>query len=166
MSYSLQPYEALQAPLSIDSPGKNTGMGCHALLQGIFPIQGSNPWFLCLLHWQGSLPLALPGKPRLGFCFLVQGIFLSQGSNLRLLNWQVDSLPPSHQGSPIFKIFIIKKAGKVHKTCYNFLYIRNSYVYTLIYRHIEFIYITLMHICLTFIHILNHYRNWKLNWTI
>ena len=32
-----------QAPLSMDSPGKNTGVGCHALLQGIFPIQGSNP---------------------------------------------------------------------------------------------------------------------------
>ena len=26
-----------------DSPGKNTGVGCHALLQGIFPSQGSNP---------------------------------------------------------------------------------------------------------------------------
>ena len=26
-----------------DSPGKNTGVGCHTLLQGIFPIQGSNP---------------------------------------------------------------------------------------------------------------------------
>ena len=25
-----------------DSPGKNTGVGCHALLQGIFPTQGSN----------------------------------------------------------------------------------------------------------------------------
>ena len=25
-----------------DSPGKNTGMGCHALLQGIFPTQGLN----------------------------------------------------------------------------------------------------------------------------
>ena len=25
-----------------DSPGKNTGVGCHALLQGIFPIQGVN----------------------------------------------------------------------------------------------------------------------------
>ena len=24
-----------------DSPGKNTGVGCHSLLQGIFPIQGS-----------------------------------------------------------------------------------------------------------------------------
>ena len=26
-----------------DSPGKNTGTGCHALLQGIFPTPGSNP---------------------------------------------------------------------------------------------------------------------------
>ena len=30
-----------------DSPGKNTGMGCCVLLQGIFPTQASNP---CLLH--------------------------------------------------------------------------------------------------------------------
>ena len=30
-----------------DSPGKNTGVGCHFLLQGIFQNQGSNP---CLLH--------------------------------------------------------------------------------------------------------------------
>ena len=29
-----------------DSPGKNTGVGCHALLQGIVPIQGSNPHLL------------------------------------------------------------------------------------------------------------------------
>ena len=26
-----------------DSPGKNTGVGCHVLLQGIFLTQGSNP---------------------------------------------------------------------------------------------------------------------------
>ena len=26
-----------------DSPGKTTGVGCHALLQGISPTQGSNP---------------------------------------------------------------------------------------------------------------------------
>ena len=29
-----------------DSPGKNSGVGCHFLLQGIFPIQGSNPGLL------------------------------------------------------------------------------------------------------------------------
>jgi len=31
-------------------PGKNTGVGCHFLLQEIFPTQGSNPRLLCLLH--------------------------------------------------------------------------------------------------------------------
>ena len=46
------------------SPGKSTGVGCHALLQGIFPTQGSKLCLLHLLHWQvGSLPLVLPGKP-------------------------------------------------------------------------------------------------------
>ena len=34
-----------------DSPGKNTGVGCHALLQRIFPM-GSNLCLLHLLHWQ------------------------------------------------------------------------------------------------------------------
>ena len=41
-----------------DSPGKNTRMGCHSLLQGIVPTQGSNPCLLCFQHWQvDSLPL-------------------------------------------------------------------------------------------------------------
>ena len=35
-----------------DSPGKNTGAGCHLLLQGIFPIQQSN---LSLLHYRQIL---------------------------------------------------------------------------------------------------------------
>ena len=39
-------------------------VGYHALLQGIFLTQRSNPCLLCLLHWQaGSFPLAPPGKP-------------------------------------------------------------------------------------------------------
>ena len=47
-----------------DSPGKNSGVGCHVLLQGIFLSQGLNPHLLCLLHWQAcSLPLVPPGKP-------------------------------------------------------------------------------------------------------
>ena len=44
------------------SPGKNTGVGCHALLEGIFLTQGSNLHLLRLLHLQaGSLPLVPPG---------------------------------------------------------------------------------------------------------
>ena len=47
-----------------DSPDKNTGVGCHALLREIFPTQGSNPGLFCLLHWQmDSLPLAPAEKP-------------------------------------------------------------------------------------------------------
>ena len=47
-----------------DSPGKNTWMSFCALLQGIFPTQGSNPHLLRLLHWlAGSSLLGLPGKP-------------------------------------------------------------------------------------------------------
>ena len=38
-----------------DSPGNNTGVGCHALLQGIFPTQESNPRLLA--------PALPPGKP-------------------------------------------------------------------------------------------------------
>ena len=52
-----------------DSSGKNTAVGCHALLQRIFPTQGSNPGLLhcrrilCHLSHQGSLwPFLRVGK--------------------------------------------------------------------------------------------------------
>ena len=52
-----------QAPLSIGFSRKNARVGCHALLQGIFPTQGSN---LCLLHCRQILyHLSHQGKPRL-----------------------------------------------------------------------------------------------------
>ena len=42
-------------------PGKNTGVGCHALSQGIFLTWGSS---LCALPWQvGSSPLSHRGSP-------------------------------------------------------------------------------------------------------
>ena len=53
---------ACQAPLSVDSPGKNTGAGCYALLLGIFPTQGSNPRVLHLLHRQAGC-LQVPDAP-------------------------------------------------------------------------------------------------------
>ena len=47
------------------APGKNTGVGYHALFQGVFPIQESKLHLLSLLPWQvGSLPLVPPGKPQ------------------------------------------------------------------------------------------------------
>ena len=55
--YGLQPARLL---CQWDFPGKNTGVGCHFILQGVFPTQGSNPHLLCLLHWQvASLPTKL-----------------------------------------------------------------------------------------------------------
>ena len=49
MSDSLWPYRPQPSRLlrPWDYPGKNTGVGCHVLLQGIFPTQGSNS---CLPH--------------------------------------------------------------------------------------------------------------------
>ena len=57
-----------------DSPGKNAEVGCHSLLQGIFPTQGSNPG---LLHWQADVYFFFlfttepPGKPLKDLQFLL-----------------------------------------------------------------------------------------------
>ena len=58
MSDSVQP-RGLHSPWN--SPGQNTGVGCHALLQGIFPTQGSNPG-LSHCRWI-LLPAEPTGKP-------------------------------------------------------------------------------------------------------
>ena len=46
------------------SPGKNIGVDCHYLLQGIFLNQGLNPCLLYLLHWQVDSWEEPPGKPQ------------------------------------------------------------------------------------------------------
>ena len=58
MDYSLPDFSVRE-----DSSGKNTGVGCHFLLQGLFPNQGSNPG---LLHcsWSPALKAdSLPTEP-------------------------------------------------------------------------------------------------------
>ena len=61
VTYGLYP-TSLLCPRNF--PGKNIGAGCHFLLQGIFPTQGSNP-YLHLLHWLvSSLALSHLGSPR------------------------------------------------------------------------------------------------------
>ena len=55
---------AHQASLSMPSPGKNTGVGCHFRLQGIFPTQESNLHLFHLLYYLAcSLPLGHLGGP-------------------------------------------------------------------------------------------------------
>ena len=63
MSDSLRPHRLYPTRLLCpwDSPGKNTGVGCHFLLQRIFPTQGSN---LGLSHWGQILyPPSHQGSP-------------------------------------------------------------------------------------------------------
>ena len=64
VSNSLQPYRLWPTRLlrPWDFPGKNIGVGCHFLLQEIFPTQGSNP---ALLHCKQTL-----------YCLSHQGIHL------------------------------------------------------------------------------------------
>ena len=64
MSDSVQPHSLGPTRLlhPWDSPGESTGVGCHFLLQGIFPTQGSNP---SLLHCRQTLyPLNHQGSRR------------------------------------------------------------------------------------------------------
>ena len=83
-----------------DSPGKNIGVGCHALLQGIFPTQGSNPG---LSHCRRVLYYLTPGKPKntgVGSLSLLQGIFLTQESNWGFLHCRQILYQLNYQGSP------------------------------------------------------------------
>ena len=82
---------------------RKAGMGCHALLQGLFPTQRSNPG---LLHWGAdSLLSEPPGKPmntRVGSPSLLQGIFLTQEWNRGLLNcrWILEPSPIPASSTP------------------------------------------------------------------
>ena len=79
----------------MDFSGKNTGVGCHFLLQGIFPTQGSNLYLLHLLHWQAdSLPLSHLASPRFNY-----ELFLGSRSQfLQLMLFQVRSFFVSRGG--------------------------------------------------------------------
>ena len=64
------------------------------MLNSCEPMDCSPPTLLC--------PWDFPGKNTGMDClFLLQGIILTQGLNSSLLHWQTDSLPLSHQGSPL-----------------------------------------------------------------
>ena len=78
MSDSLQPYglESTRLVRPWNCPGKNTGVGCHFLLQGIFLTQGSNPGLLhgrqtlYSLSHQGSLQDLLELTPKKDVLFI------------------------------------------------------------------------------------------------
>ena len=73
-----------QSPLSMGFSRQDTGVGCLALLQGVFLNWGLNPCLLCLLHWHaGSFPLVLPGKPSWYWQQSITGSFL-----MNVLGWK------------------------------------------------------------------------------
>ena len=95
-----------------DSPDKNTGVSCQALLQGILPTQGLN---LGLSHCRWILlPSDPQGKPKntgVGSLSLLKGIFQTgilkwaamlscRGSSQPRDRTQVDSLPAEPPGKP------------------------------------------------------------------
>ena len=84
-----------------DSPGKNTGVGCHALFQAVFPTQGSNTG---LLHCRQILyRLSHQVSPRI--LDWVAYPFSRGSSRPRNRTWspafQADSLPAELPGNPI-----------------------------------------------------------------
>ena len=77
----LQSRPPLCNPMSCSPPGSsvhgNTGVGCHALLQGIFKTQGWNPHLLCLLHWQVAFLALAP--PYQGTTYLMNQVMNDKG---------------------------------------------------------------------------------------
>ena len=83
-----------------DSPGKNTGVGCHALHPGDLPNPGIEPRSPTLQV--DSLQSEPPGKPKntgVGSLSLLQGIFPTQESNWGLLHCRQILYQLSHKGS-------------------------------------------------------------------
>ena len=72
-------YSPPGSSVHMDSPGWNTGMGCHALLQGIFPTLGSNP---CLF-----MSPALAGRFFISFFLIVPSCVLVDYGIWNEINW-------------------------------------------------------------------------------
>ena len=89
------------------SSGKNTGMGCHALLHGIFPIQGSNPDLphcrQILYHLSHQRSLRIPEWIDYPFSRgdILSPFFLTQELNWGLLHCRQILYQLSSPGSPI-----------------------------------------------------------------
>ena len=91
------PTPARQAPLSMRTlQAKNTGVGCHSLLQGIFLTQGSNPG---LLHYRQTLPSEPPGDPNgPQTCHVLIQLILTMTLGLASLVAQLVKNPPANAG--------------------------------------------------------------------
>ena len=97
-----------------DSPGKNTGVGCHFLLQEIFPTQGSNPGLphcgqtlYHLSHQGSSLMDSVNVNWMNGWVSKCSQGFCSDPSSWVLQKW-VQGPPTTHPHSSITHLLILK----------------------------------------------------------
>ena len=119
MSDSAIPWTvARQAPLSMGFSRQEYWSKLRALLQGIFPTQGSNLHLLHLLHWQvGSLSLAPSGKP-----YWCGRLFFTRNTNEKVM-WQLQGSlhkRQSHSACALFFPFLffsylVRKADRTHE---------------------------------------------------
>ena len=94
-----------------DSPGKNTGVGCRALIYG-WSSQPRSPALKA-----DSLPSEPPGKvknSRVGSLSLLQGIFPSQELNWSLLHCRQILHQLSYQGSPMYPFCLCQCNPSAH----------------------------------------------------
>ena len=117
MSDSVRPHrrQPTRLPRPWDSPGKNTGVGCHCLLQCMkvkresevaqsFPTL-CDPWTAA---YQAPLSIGFSRQEYWVRChFLLQGILLTQGLNPGLLHCRQMLYRLSHQKSPRSKRLLI-----------------------------------------------------------
>ena len=100
-----------------DSPGKNTGVSCHALFQGIFPTQVSNPDSANAESalQADSLPSKSPGKLKntgVGSLSLLQGNLLTQELYWGLLHCRWILYQLSSPGSPGICLYMAEISSK------------------------------------------------------
>ena len=126
MSDSVRPHrqQPTRLPRPWDSPGKNTGVGCHFLPQ-CMKVKSESEVAQSCLTLSNPMDHSLPGSSVLGnFQARILewvAISFSRGSSqprdrihvLYLLHWQADSLPLSHQGSPSSEIETLNKIGQI-----------------------------------------------------
>ena len=112
---------ACQGPLSVEFSRQSTEVGCHALLQGLFPTQGSNPR---LPHCRQILyHLSHQRIPRrlewVAYPFSRE--FSQLESNQSLLHWRWILYQLSYQGSP----FQHREGTTSDVLCWRFMEVRH-----------------------------------------
>ena len=137
-------------------------MGCHALLQGIYSIQGLNPSLLCLLHCQvGSLPLTAV----LTYIYIYIYIYIcvcvcvyihtyihihmcSVTQSCPTLCNPMDCSPPGSSVHGVFQVKLLECVAisyfYIFIFIYIFIYIFIFYLYTTLYQSIDTIFDSVM----------------------